>query len=49
MIDVDSDQVRFAIFGEFDQVGPALATWRPGDAEVIVHSLTATTSQGAVT
>ena len=39
---------RFAIFGEFDRVGPALATWRPGDAQLVVHPLTGTTSQGAV-
>ena len=39
---------RFAIFGDFDRVGPALVTWRPGESQLEVRPLSVTTSQGAV-
>jgi hypothetical protein len=39
---------RFAIFGDFDHVGSALATWQPGDPELVVRPLTGDTSQAAV-
>jgi len=38
---------RFAIFGDFDHLGSALATWRPGDPQLVVHPLAVATSPGA--
>lgn len=32
---------RFVIFGSFDEVGPAVATWRPGDRDLAVRQLDA--------
>lgn len=39
---------RFALFGDFDGVGPAVVIWQPEEAQLVVRSVDYPTSAGAV-